>query len=235
MPAQPLYESISASFREKIASGEWGEGTIIPPEVTLAQQYGVSRPTIRHALEPLVAEGILDRKRKRGTMVRRAKTAQGLRLDPLATDSVPADSQSHVEAISVRHFASGSVVAHQLDADAGAPVVCIARRRVTGDAIDALAQTYVTQGLVPRLADAELAKMPLQDVLTQLARPAVRARGRLDVAAAHGLTVSQLNIELGGPVLRLCATAYDADDQPVAYTEATYRVESNAFDLDMRP
>ena len=61
-----LYEDISNDLLAKIKDGTYQEGQRIPSEQELAQAYGVSRPTVRQALQPLVDDGYLDRRRRRG-------------------------------------------------------------------------------------------------------------------------------------------------------------------------
>ncbi len=61
-----LYEDISNDLLAKIKDGTYQEGQRIPSEKDLAQDYGVSRPTVRQALQLLVDDGYLDRRRRRG-------------------------------------------------------------------------------------------------------------------------------------------------------------------------
>ena len=64
-----LYTSIKEDLLVKIKNGTYAEGDVIPSEVDLAKEYGVSRPTIRQALHILTSEGYLDRRKRRGTIV----------------------------------------------------------------------------------------------------------------------------------------------------------------------
>ena len=65
----PLYHQLKEIFSEKIASGEWEVGEIIPNELLLTRYYGVSRGPVRQALDLLVREGLLTRKQGKGTQV----------------------------------------------------------------------------------------------------------------------------------------------------------------------
>src|SRR6185436_20072382 len=65
----PLYYQIAKRLREAIGSGELSAGTRVENEQTLVQQLGISRPTIRRALQELVDEGLLVRQRGIGTQV----------------------------------------------------------------------------------------------------------------------------------------------------------------------
>jgi DNA-binding GntR family transcriptional regulator len=64
-----LYLQIAAILRTRIASGELQVGRPIPSEVTMAQQYGVSRLTVRKAVHLLRAEGLVRHAVGRGTFV----------------------------------------------------------------------------------------------------------------------------------------------------------------------
>ena len=64
-----LYLQIAAILRARIASGELQVGRPIPSEMTMAQQYGVSRLTVRKAVHLLRAEGLVRHAVGRGTFV----------------------------------------------------------------------------------------------------------------------------------------------------------------------
>src|SRR5476651_2164581 len=65
----PLYHQLKEIFEDRIASGEWAPGELIPNELAICQQYGVSRGPVRQALERLVQEGKVSRKQGKGTVV----------------------------------------------------------------------------------------------------------------------------------------------------------------------
>lgn len=67
----PLYAQVEQNMRQLIAAGEWSPGYRVPSEKDLEGIYGVSRITIRRALNDLAAEGMLVREPGRGTFVRR--------------------------------------------------------------------------------------------------------------------------------------------------------------------
>lgn len=65
----PLYYQLREIIRDRIISGEWGYGTEIPSEIKLCEEYNLSRATVRQALDGLVNEGLIDRRRGIGTFV----------------------------------------------------------------------------------------------------------------------------------------------------------------------
>ena len=75
-----LYSSIKDDLLAKIKEGTYKEGDVIPPEVELAKSYGVSRPTIRQALQILANDGYVEKRKRRGTIVTKPKVSQGLTM-----------------------------------------------------------------------------------------------------------------------------------------------------------
>lgn len=65
----PLYERIKRHLSEAILMGAWPPGTVLPGEVALSRTMGVAVGTLRRAMGDLVAEGMLARRRKTGTVV----------------------------------------------------------------------------------------------------------------------------------------------------------------------
>ncbi len=65
----PLYERVKRHMSEAILVGEWQPGMVLPSETSLAQGFGIAVGTVRRAMSDLVAEGLLSRRRKTGTVV----------------------------------------------------------------------------------------------------------------------------------------------------------------------
>lgn len=82
-----LHQRILADIEGKILSGAWSPGTRIPFEVDLARDYGCSRMTVNKVLTQLAARGLIERRRKSGSTVRRP-TAQSavLEIRDIATE-----------------------------------------------------------------------------------------------------------------------------------------------------
>ena len=66
----PLYAQLYGILRGQVLRGELAPGDLIPAESVLVATYGVSRITVRTALEQLVQDGLIDRRRGRGSFVR---------------------------------------------------------------------------------------------------------------------------------------------------------------------
>ncbi len=74
----PLYRRIQADLKEKITSGVFEEGTLLPSENDLCDAYQTTRMTIRQALNELVKEGYITRHHGKGTTVSASRKSLGL-------------------------------------------------------------------------------------------------------------------------------------------------------------
>ena len=70
------YRTVREDIRDKILSGVWGPGDLLPNEVVLAKEFDCARATVNRAMRELAQDGLLERKRKAGTRVRRAPLRQ---------------------------------------------------------------------------------------------------------------------------------------------------------------
>src|SRR5690606_3088473 len=74
----PVYYQLEERLKESIEKKEWEEGQIIPSERVLSEQYGISRMTVRQAIQNLVRDGYLYREKGKGTFVAANKIEQPL-------------------------------------------------------------------------------------------------------------------------------------------------------------
>lgn len=73
-----LYYQLKEEIRRKILSNEWKEGSKLPSEKDICEIFGVSRTTVRKAVDELEAEGYLVKRQGRGTFVKQKSIAQKL-------------------------------------------------------------------------------------------------------------------------------------------------------------
>lgn len=74
----PLHKKIRMDLLEKIQNGEYAENQLIPTEMELAEQYSVSRPTVRQAVQALVDEGYLEKRKKEEQLSKKIKSSKNL-------------------------------------------------------------------------------------------------------------------------------------------------------------
>ena len=65
----PTYKEIRNVLLDRIKSGEWRPGVLLPPEAELAEEFGSTRVTVNRAMQSLADDGFVERRRKAGTRV----------------------------------------------------------------------------------------------------------------------------------------------------------------------
>src|SRR5699024_6130870 len=71
------YEMIANKIRQRIREGVYSVGSLIPDQVSLAKEFGVSRMTVKKGMDILELEGLILRKRGAGTLVKKTALSEG--------------------------------------------------------------------------------------------------------------------------------------------------------------
>jgi GntR family transcriptional regulator len=118
---KPLHNEITDVLRERIAAGDWAVGERLPTEPVLAREIGVSRATLREALQQLDAEGMLIRKHGVGTFVRSATPGISLSLTIPRSVTVLIESQGLSPSTSFMKITSETVFPDDVERMSVAP------------------------------------------------------------------------------------------------------------------
>lgn len=91
----PVYQKIKREMLARIQAGEWKPGEVIPGEQALSESFGCARVTVNRALRELAEQGLVERKRKAGTIIsQRHARAESFTI-PLVKDEVEARGASY--------------------------------------------------------------------------------------------------------------------------------------------
>ena len=74
----PYYIQLIEALKEKISLGEWKVGDQLPSEPELCEIYGVSRTVVRQALREIELEGLITRRKGKGTFIAEPKISESL-------------------------------------------------------------------------------------------------------------------------------------------------------------
>jgi len=217
----PLYRQLKELLRERIISGEWLEGAQIPPEPQLCSTFGISRITVRQAVEDLVREGWLYRKRGRGTFVRSVKPEIQLSSLFLIHPQPSTDSgMAEHEPIHTRTVRTRSLVRRRLDLAPGSRVFEIVRVRLVNGQPGALETAYLPRELMRRMPTAEeIRRGFFYDILRNCTgiEPA-HTRIYLEAVLVDRREGEILKIPPGSPALRLERLTSSVDGRPILLT-----------------
>ncbi|MEX0730777.1 MAG: GntR family transcriptional regulator [Aquisalimonadaceae bacterium] len=214
---RPLYLQIREALTQRLASGDWPPGVLLPSETALAQEYGVSQGTIRKALDAMAAERLVVRHQGRGTEVARHTNERSLfQFFHIYGD----DDERRLPTSRVLECSRGRArqdEAKELGLRAGAPVVRIFRVRDLSDRPAMTEWITVSAELFP---DLEHAGADLPNAIYELYQrdyriTVQRAVERLYAVAADERDAELLGIKIGTPLLHIRRTAFDLEHRPV--------------------
>ncbi len=215
---RPLYAQVRERLVERIRSGEWKPGQLIPNEFEIAAEFGVSQGTARKAISELAAEGLVLRRQGRGTFVveHTPDIVQFRFFNMFDHTGVAVIPDSRNVESSLAEAASHERAA--LGLDEAAQVVRITRTR-TRDGVPFIRETIVLpEALFPGLLDRpELANTLYDMFQKEYGVLVMRTDDRLSAVAADADTAAALAIPPGSPLLRIDRIAFALDDTPVEW------------------
>ena len=230
-----LYEDISNDLLAKIKDGTYQEGQRIPSEKDLAQDYGVSRPTVRQALQLLVDDGYLDRRRRRGTVVCHPKVRQHFTegLMSFSDDMRLAGNSTRTVVIIFRREKAQETVADALHIAPGNEVYKLVRLRYVEDTANVFVETYLPCAELPDIDDVDFSNASLYQTLTECGSAVVSAHRRFEAVSADGALATLLDVAVGDPMLLFYTVGSTRSGVPIEYSKAVYRGEGNIFEVDV--
>ena len=135
---QTLNSKIVAYILGKIRSAEWAAGQMIPTEMEFCVQFGVSRPTVRLAMQQLVNKGYLIRTKGKGTFVTHPKTLEKstIFIESFAEEMKEQGYAIQTEVLEFRKIPATELVAKKLEIASNEEVVKLTRLRYIKDSFD---------------------------------------------------------------------------------------------------
>ncbi|MEV6174144.1 GntR family transcriptional regulator [Streptomyces sp. NPDC051954] len=226
----PLYYQLAQQLEAAIEHGVLAPGNLLGNEIDLSTRLGLSRPTVRQAIQSLVDKGLLVRRRGVGTQVVHSQVKRPLELSSLYDDLEAAGQGPTTEVVRNERIPAPADVAAALGLAEGAEVVVLERLRRTHGQPVAFLCNYLPADLLPldteRLESTGLYRLLRSAGLTlHSARQTVGARNATTDEAAR------LDEKEGAALLTMQRTAYDDTGRPVEYGTHIYRASRYAFDF----
>lgn len=234
--AVPFYRQLKDILRADIERRNLRPGDRLPGDHQLCDRYGVSRPVVRQALSELQYEGVLERIKGRGTFVVPQLTSQSLvqSLSGLHEDVTALGRRLRSEVRVLRVTGADGDVATRLEVEPGTAVVEIERLRFVDDEPWVHALSHVPAAMAPDLVDQDLREQSLYALLERrYGLRLVRSRRAVEAHSASAALARDLAIPRHGPVLRLTAVTYGADNRPVETFVAHHRGDRSRFEVEV--
>ncbi len=222
-------------LKERITSGAFQPGHRLPSEPHLAETHGLSRVTIRRALDGLARDGLIIRQAGSGTFV-----SDNSSRPPVSADL--ANMMAHLTAMGrstqVRLLAFSYVVPP--------PPIAAALKLKPGErsqsslrvrSIDNVPFSYLTTHVPERIGLTytrhDLGSRPLLELLERSGVVATKANQTISATLAGPETAEALDVEIGSALISLTRIVLGVDGRGIEHLSALYRPDMHAFHMEM--
>lgn len=228
----PLYHQLAQQLEAAIEQGRLAPGGLLGNEIELAARLGLSRPTVRQAIQSLVDKGLMVRRRGVGTQVVHNQVRRPLELSSLFDDLDAAGLRPTTRVLRNTVEPAGAESARALGIPEGVDVRYVERLRYAHGEPIALLRTHLPAGLLEldteRLEATGLYRLMRGSGLTlHSARQAVGAR------PAAGPEAELLAEPAGAALLTMVRTTFDDTGRVVEYGSHLYRASRHTFEFQL--
>lgn len=222
----PLYLQVESTLKEMIEESVYSTGEQIPSERELSEQLGVSRMTVRKAVENLTRHGFLERRSTNGTYVRQPKVRRHVGKDVAVGLTQLLAEEGSVAGSKLLRFEEMRAplkVAEKLNIHVGERLIMLQRLRTLNGQPFCVETSFLPRDIVPDLsrADLETSAASLYSIL--LGRYKIRLSHNnetLKLSYATSEEAYLLSLKEGDPVLLLRVVVLDENDRAVEYLKS---------------
>ncbi|OOQ57748.1 GntR family transcriptional regulator [Mucilaginibacter pedocola] len=230
----PLHIQAEELLRKLIAEDEFQNGKLLPNEVELAKILAISRTTLRQAINKLVYEGLLVRKKRTGTKVNQATVSSK------SNNWLSFSQEMKLRGISIKNFElhvtwvyPDELLANFFEIKPDRKVLKMERVRGKPDG----PFVYFISYFHPRieLTGDEDFKRPLYELLElEYSTVANLSKEEISAHAADELIAEKLRIKVGEPVLFRKRFVFDQGERPMEYNLGYYKADSFIYTVESR-
>jgi GntR family transcriptional regulator len=221
----PKYRQLLNILRAQIISGQLAPDQRLPTEEELTATYGLSRGTVRKAIEQLEAERLIRTEQGVGSFV----SSVHPRAIPFHFGDPPAtlrasDPPATHEVLAQEVLLASLEVAERLKIGAGERVIHVARRRLAGDRVMGYSERYLAEVLCPALLDADLRTGSVHELLVAMSTlPLLRSEFEVEAQALAAGEAALLQAAPGTPAIVITRMTYTAPNRPAVWYRGLFR------------
>ncbi|MPZ63688.1 MAG: UTRA domain-containing protein, partial [Propionibacteriales bacterium] len=226
----PLYFQVARQIEQAIDGGDLPAGYKLDNEIALAGRLGLSRPTMRRAIQELVSKGLLVRKRGVGTQVVHGHVRRPVELTSLYDDLARNEQAPSTQVLRNTVDPAGPEIAAAMGIAPETPVRRMERLRLARQEPLAILRNWLPEDVL-RPTDAELESHGLYELMRDVGLHMRIARQQIGARGATTAEARLLGERKNAPLLTMSRTTYDDFGRLVEYAEHVYRAETYSFEV----
>jgi len=213
-----------------------GVGAAIPPERRLAANLGISRPTLRAAIEELVREGLLLRRHGSGTYVAEPKIALPLTMTSFSDDMRQRGMRPDSRVLSFEDEAAGAKLGARLKISPVDRTWAIRRLRLADDETMAIEFLHVPRRIAPTLTRRDLEGHSFYDLLSRRYGITVAAGTQtIEPTVTNDEEAEVLGVPVHAPAFLFERTSTSDQGEVVEFVRSIYRGDRYRLVTELRP
>ncbi|MEY4320493.1 MAG: hypothetical protein RLZZ471_434 [Actinomycetota bacterium] len=228
----PLYFQIAQRIEKAILEGDLPAGSRLENEVSLGERLGLSRPTIRRAIQELVDKGLLVRRRGIGTQVVHGQVTRGVELTSLYEDLSRSGQKPSTKILEYKITKADTKMAEKLGVEIGSDVLYMRRLRAADNVPVSIMENWLPAEFTD-ISESELNEHGLYQILRSRGITIRVAKQRIGARKATLQESSDLVIEKQASLLTMDRTAYDNSGRAIEFGHHCYRPDLYSFEVTL--
>lgn len=231
----PLYQQIYLKIRDRIITGEYADQSLLPTESEAAELFGVSRITVKRALNEIAADGLCVRKRGQGSRVTYKMAGAPLRSDAqgLLDALSNAEISSEGKILEFDYRPAGTHIAEIFAVEATAKMQRSVRTRYHEGKPLSYLITYVPADLGRCYESHHLIDQAVLTLLEKNGVEVAKADQTISATLAEAVTAEALEVKQGAPLLRIRRIVRDKTNRVVEYIVGLYRPDNFQYSMSL--
>ena len=210
-------------------------GDALPSERRLAEELGVSRPTLRAAIDELVSDGLLDRRQGSGTYVAEPKVAVPLTMTSFSEDMARRGMRPGSRVLSFRVTTAGAKIGQKLWISPLEEVFTIQRLRLADEATMAVETLHLPKALLPDLRKEDLEGRSFYEHLRERGIVIATGAETIEATVTTAEEAEVLGVPVHAPAFLFERLTRSEQGHPVEFVRSVYRGDRYRLELELRP
>lgn len=231
---KPLFKQLGDIVMQMIEEGKYNPGDLLPSERELAEQYNISRVTVRQALNALAQDGVICKKQGKGNFVatKRIKT----KLDSLlgfVEEFVVKDMQCKISIVQQGYEMAPPEIISAMQAEDSPEMFLLVRKVVVENHALGIDYTYIPRSIAYDLGEMDFRKVIIYRLLEQRGYQLMSAEQSITAELPNPQECALLEVSTKTPILVRSRVAYAEGNLPIICSKTVYRGDRYQYTLTL--
>jgi len=228
------YHQLRRILQKLIEKGRYKPGDLLPPEQRLCTEFGVSRITVRKALDLLVQDGFLYRERGRGTFITRPPLKQPAQIMSFTEELRKLGLKPGTKVLKAEIITGEKKISRNLSLSDAEETVMIKRLRLADGQPLGIETSFLPHRLFPGILSEDLSASMTKISRKKYHLMLARATQRVKAVAISKEEAALLRLKVGSPALYIERISFLGNNRPAEYLEAVYCSERYQLTMELK-